>query len=326
MKNDVRKRLLLGWAAILCVNCAFMACSDDDDESNSLSSSARPGTIKVGNDRYRIESVGGIEFEYSEDGELVAINGNEVSNNPFKIVELEGEDDETIFSNFSFNGSGYITKYTVTNRYFYSENDKGEEKENISVSYNKQGQVTKISVSYNGVEYYDGDKFEEKGTETFTYTYKDGKLVQISDAGGDTDEAWSCIYEYEYDNIDNIFGQFTHGLTYCLSELSFGEEFAYLGLFGVPSKELPVRLNYSEKGSYKDEDGNHEYDSEDSYDISYSFDENGLIEYEIINGSRYGYSYIMDGTANHKVIEKTEASKPLKEKARGFRRGHRRHQ
>lgn len=49
--------MLLGWTAILCVNCAFMACSDDDDESNSLSSSARPGTIKVGNMNYRIESV-----------------------------------------------------------------------------------------------------------------------------------------------------------------------------------------------------------------------------------------------------------------------------
>lgn len=300
MKNDVRKRLLLGWAAILCVNCAFMACSDDDDESNSLSSSARPGTIKVGDTNYRIESIGDIDFEYSENGELVKIDDYVVSNKPFKIVELDGEDDEMIISNFSFNGSGYITKYTVTERWFYSENDKGEGKSNISVSYNKTGQITKLVESYNSVEYYEGDKFVEKGTETFTYTYKDGNLIQVTDIGADSDETWSCICEYEYDDIDNIYGQFTYGLTYCFNDFFLGEELASLGLLGVPSKKLPVRLSYSDKGSYKDEDGdNHEYEDKDSYNISYSYNNVDLISQERFGSSNIRYYYWGDTDASY---------------------------
>lgn len=233
---------------------------------------------------------------------------------------LDGEDDETIFSNFSFNGSGYISNYTSTEYWFYSESDKVENKAKVSISYNKTGQISKIVRSYNWIEYYEGDKFEDKGSETFSYTYKDGNLVQVINIGGDSDETWSYICEYEYDNVDNVYGQFTVGLTYCFMDLTLGKEFSYLGLFGIPSKELPIHLNCIKKGSWKDEDGDdHEYEDKYSYNLSYSYNDVGLISRERMNSYNFYYSYF-DGTRACSVSENSESKASLIKRQHGSRR------
>lgn len=233
-----------------------------------------------------IESVDGFYYDWT------------ITYSPFKIVEVEEDDDEftLTFGNFSFNSDGYITKvtsiceesssYSSYSSYYYAD------KLTNSYSYNSDGHVSSLSVSFYAEEEYtdeDGDYTEtQSGTGSAEFTWSGDKCTKVtvsSKSNGDWGtETGSYTITYTYD--DDTDCKQTLYDSYCEIGLFEEEVLLCLGYYGAPGY-LPATASCicEETDNYYGE--KEEWYEEDDYTYSYEIDEGKVYT----SKAKVSYSY-----------------------------------
>ena len=294
------------WAIIAMVMCLFAACSDDDEDKTPQG----PTMTYAG----KLPSkVGNYSFVYDDNGRCV-----QVKSGSYVLGEIDYDkgilisDDEE--AKVSFTGKGYIKSIKAS--WDYKDEDgsyKGSGE--ISFSYNGDGQLTSYSESSSESGKEDGESFSFKGTYKATYTWKNGNLVKVVTEEMDTEdgeksEAGSTC-TIEYGDQKNELGQYSVGLADVL-DMEDADIFAYVGMLGKASSYFPV--SYTEEWYEKDSDG---YENEGKHDsnMTYSFNSDGTIATEYVNGRSYNYSYITydedDSLGRSSVFEDNSDAKSL---------------
>ena len=290
--------LLLGGLSL------FTACSDDDDENGG----GQPSGPVIGpsgtNSGARLTSISNdwgktTYFQYNEDGTIKRISeeqqGEEddwiaMTYNPFRIeTEYYG-----FLKNVSFNDDGYLTHLAAE----YSESDEEvgwseTGKADMKLTYNSNGNLTKITFtgSYRGKE--DGESFSGQYTASITYSWKEGNLAKIQSTYNDIEdgESWKNTetYEFEYSDEVNKFQQYIIGVD---DATGFSEDFAPIGWLGKWSKNYPSSCTVLDV----------EEDSEGKYEDTYtrSWSNFSTTSDGLLSGYKYDrteYTYTYDNTA-----------------------------
>ena len=287
--------LLLGGLSL------FTACSDDDDENGG----GQPSGPVIGpsgtNSGARLTSISAgwgktTYFQYNEDGTIKRISEEEdgeeddwiaMTYNPFRIETK----DNGFLKNVSFNDDGYLTGLAFE----YSESDEEEGwsetgKGDMKLTYNSNGNLTKITVtgSYSGKG--DGESFSGEYTGSITYSWIEGNLAKIQSTYDFGDGELSTeTYEFEYSDEVNKFQQYIIGVD---DATGFSEDFAPIGWLGKWSKNYPSSC--TELKVEEDDEGKETYTGTHSWS-NFSTTSDGLLSGFNYNGNRYTYTY--DNTA-----------------------------
>ena len=287
--------LLLGGLSL------FTACSDDDDENGSGQPSAPvigPGDTNSGARLTSISNDWGktTYFQYNEDGTIKRISeeqqGEEddwiaMTYNPFRMETSE----YGFLKNVSFNDDGYLTGLAFE----YSESDEEEGwsetgKGDMKLTYNSNGNLTKITVtgSYSGKG--DGESFSGEYTGSITYSWIEGNLAKIQSTYDFGDGELSTeTYEFEYSDEVNKFQQYIIGVD---DATGFSEDFAPIGWLGKWSKNYPSSC--TELKVEEDDEGKETYTGTHFWS-NFSTTSDGLLSGFNYDGNRYTYTY--DNTA-----------------------------
>ena len=287
--------LLLGGLSL------FTACSDDDDENGG----GQPSGPVIGpsgtNSGARLTSISAgwgktTYFQYNEDGTIKRISEEEdgeeddwiaMTYNPFRIETK----DNGFLKNVSFNDDGYLTGLAFE----YSESDEEEGwsetgKGDMKLTYNSNGNLTKITVtgSYSGKG--DGESFSGEYTGSITYSWIEGNLAKIQSTYDFGDGELSTeTYEFEYSDEVNKFQQYIIGVD---DATGFSEDFAPIGWLGKWSKNYPSSC--TELKVEEDDEGKETYTGTHSWS-NFSTTSDGLLSGFNYDGNRYTYTY--DNTA-----------------------------
>ncbi|MBP3829098.1 MAG: hypothetical protein ILA06_02170 [Bacteroidaceae bacterium] len=292
------KKYFLMLAVALATGMVFTSCGDDDDEGGgggSFSGKSTAGQLDDGRgnhelpEGYRISSVGSdFRYYYDERGNLEQIYADgDYFDFSQKGMTLE-EDGYTL--KLSFNGNGFLSKITGSG---IDEYDGIELKltENFSISYNSNKQISSITGSAKETGKYEGKTYSDtsEGSINFTYSGKVLKKVVWKSSYSGTEGRGSETYTYTFDynnEYENIYGQWTHYLAYCIPESDIFEALAYCGCLGRASSILPDVI-YEEQ--YDVEDGE-TYEDSDTYKCTYSFNAYGALRKA--NNDEYTYKTI----------------------------------
>ncbi|MCD8266104.1 MAG: hypothetical protein LUC33_03010 [Prevotellaceae bacterium] len=269
---------------------AFISCSDDDDEggspkvSNSVFAGYQLTSVKVGsNERYA--------FEYDEEGRCTYIYdwGDKyyIEQPGFKIT-ADWEDEDNNIS-VSFNGDGYVSKIVENFSDEYSGYvDAWTSTWTLSYS---GGYLTKVD--YSAVNKYTEDGYTEtyKETGSLTLTWENNNLTKmegkLSGSNGDSE---TDTYTFEYD--DDVNGCQQCPIT-ILDQIvdwnDYADCFGLPGYLGKGPAYLPTswKVEYVKSYSDEDDDDPHTYSGSCSF-TTYS---DGRIKTEYYDGSTYTYSY-----------------------------------
>lgn len=332
------------YAVLICTTMmsGFMltACSEDETSENGGS-----GNSEANSKLYTTRPTEGAGFiaSYDEKGVLTDYRDSEgllwevVSTNPLKLKSYEsyGDETESYEATFNQNKNGIITSGKVVCKWLYPEYDE-EETETISLnfSYNKAGQLEKVSLSYTDKETSEGRTetvSNVKGTTTLTYS--DGRLIKATANYNGTDEGskfnskGTATYSYE-NGVDNKMKQFGFSVLYTAVPTFNLEMFAPLfeiGMFGAPSVQLPSETLLSLNESYEEEDEN--WSEQEELDVSYVMNEDGTIktekvfceysgdDYQYTDNATFNYSY-WNSPINYQTIKQDFPKKA--KRTRGF--------
>ena len=287
--------LLLGGLSL------FTACSDDDDEKGG----GQPSGPVIGpsgtNSGARLTSISNdwgktTYFQYNENGTIKRISEEEdgeeddwiaMTYNPFRIETK----DNGFLKNVSFNDDGYLTHLAIE----YSESDEEEGwsetgKGDMKLTYNSNGNPTKITVtgSYSGKG--DGESFSGEYTGSITYSWIEGNLAKIQSTYDFGDGELSTeTYEFGYSDEVNKFQQYIIGVD---DATDFVEYFAPIGWLGKWSKNYPSSCTVLEVE--EDDEGKETYTWTQSWS-NFSTTSDGLLSGLNFDETRYTYTY--DNTA-----------------------------
>ncbi|MBR0432582.1 MAG: hypothetical protein IJK15_02625 [Bacteroidaceae bacterium] len=292
------KKYFLMLAVALATGMVFTSCGDDDDEGGgggSFSGKSTAGQLDDGRgnhelpEGYRISSVGSdFRYYYDERGNLEQIYADgDYYDFSQKGMTLEA-DGYTV--KLSFNSNGFLSKVTGSG---IEEYDGIELKltENYSISYNSNKQISSITGSAKETGKYEGKTYSMTGNGSINYTYSGKVLKKVvwksTESGSDGKSSETYTYTFDYNNeYENVYGQWTHYLLYCVLESDIFEALAYCGCLGRASSILPDVV-YEEQ--YEVEDGE-TYEDSDTYKCSYSFNTYGALRRA--DGRDYTYKTI----------------------------------
>ena len=186
---------------------------------------------------------------------------------------------------------GYLTHLAIE----YSESDEEEGwsetgKGDMKLTYNSNGNLTKITVtgSYSGKG--DGESFSGEYTGSITYSWIEGNLAKIQSTYDFGDGELSTeTYEFEYSDEVNKIQQYIIGVD---DATGFSEDFAPIGWLGKWSKNYPSSC--TELKVEEDDEGKETYTGTHSWS-NFSTTSDGLLSGFNYDGNRYTYTY--DNTA-----------------------------
>lgn len=312
------------WAMTMAVTLGFgmISCGDDNDESPIKqvppSEVPSPTITDASNNEVRVQSAGGVTFNYDENGKLTSFgsgdNYAEFSGNSFTYTSSDEEDGSTTTVNIALNQQNIIS--AVSYKYYEKEEDGGVESEEgaFSFTYNGSNQLT--SVKANGV--YSETETDEVDNGNFSLsvdlTWSNGNLVSAKSV--DTESGSG--YEIKDGQRENFVYSETETTDYTItygSEQNGAKQFPYvivdevlyfgdiaifnaLGLLGVGPVNLPTGLSYTE--TEVDVENGKSDTRENNYSYNYKFDmnNNGTIATEYIQyqnstswSTAFSYSY-----------------------------------
>ena len=327
MEKHILKKI--AWLYMACAMVmpvvVLTGCSDDDDDDDGGNASAETlsevsaFTGTDGSTLYLTTIYSGsyteYSIEYDEDGIMTSWNDDTklTSTSPLKYEYDDGEDegnDTETFKNFNTNSSGYLTSYDYEEAETWSDGDYDKGSASISLSYNSNGQLTKITSSGSYKEYYadDNETYTESFTTTTTLTWENNLITQAvstttwKDSDGDSGtytETWVYAYDTEYENATLQYPYYDNEAFDCIYyTIPSDEPFLFIGWFGKGPEYLPSSYTYS---YYYDED-DEVYSGSYNKSFSYTFNSDGSIHYD----GRYYYAYQDDVT--EKSLTFTELS------------------
>ena len=280
MNKNSWKNLVPCLAMALC-SVAFTSCSDDDEGS------APKGPVATYNGKLPTQ-VGSYNFYYDDNGRCYNISssyGYDVVNIDYKKLIISTDDEED-YMHVVFNNKGYITKiYGSWNYSDGSEYERGSG--TVTFKYDGDGHLTAQTGTSKESYSYDGEKSSYTGSGKVTCTWKGGDFVSARYEYTETEDGKTDTeteeYKVTYDNtLNNKTGQFPMAFTDI-----FGDDqylLALVGMFGKGPAHLPELIEcktiYGDGSSY----------NEQTY-AEYGLNADGTIDWEMLNGYRYEYSY-----------------------------------
>lgn len=274
----------------------FSACSDDDENG-----SGQPSTPVIGpdgtNSGARLTNIsngyGGLVYSYNEDGTLNKAEWRaeeewiSMTYNPLRIsVDNYGE-----LKKVSFNKSGFLTHYMVEwndiEEDDYSSTGKGVYK----YSYNGDGTLSKVVVTYSGKDVEDGESFPYYGSWTATFSWTKGNVTQIKIAWNEVEDGSSWkgtdTYKLEYTDEINKYQQYVFGMP--IADNDYEDLIAPIGWLGKWSKNYPASCEM--EWVEEDSDGEKQEGSDTNTWSNFSTTSDGLLSGFYYNRSRYTYTY-----------------------------------
>lgn len=298
MSKTFKWAVLFASAALM---TGFTACGSDDDGDEPDGPDTPTATVGL-----RLYSVGGTSFSYDNQGR---VDGYRSRYGEYASIDWENgmiessdsEDGEPI--NFKTNGKGYFTEFSQSWNY-KEDGDSYKGSGKMKFSYDKQGHLTKISVSMSESGKEDGESYKYEETSEIEYTWKDGNLVKgvcetIEKEDGEKD-VYKTTANVAYGLKENLFNQYCLSLASDVIEFDFGD-FALVGLLGVGPAQFPTVIETEEDDS--------DYNSSSTNNISISVNQVGLIETESSSNGYYVYSYENVPTSS-KVAAKKVKKRP----------------
>lgn len=261
----------------------LFSCSSDEPKG---ADDANKSVIDF--DGLRLTSVNNYWIQYDNKGRVVEVGGRyddlEIDYSS-GTFELENEEGK-----ISFNGNGYITEISLS----WNEKEDGYvDKGNGSVkfSYDSNGHLVSIKTSAEGTEkdpYGDTEKWESNYTSSLKW--KNNNLISTTQTGWEKEDGEKENYEGElfisYSSDINEFNQFPLSIaSYVLDSDDLISILAAVGLFGKGSALLPDQMEVVD-GSYTE-----------TYNINFDINRNGSIDEEYFGRyESYSYSYSLINT------------------------------
>lgn len=300
------KTLTMVLAAVVCT--AMSSCSSDDEESISQNGSETAGQV-TGTDgqKWLLSSVGAYTYNYNNESKLTGISGYgyswDVTYNPFKMVDEDKRgsySEKQTFYDIAVNGKGYITSLKMAyESYEYDEKDE-DTKTSYSLSYDGVGHLTSIKGNTSGWYYEDDEKINGSASGSYTFTWNGNKLAKIvySEKEGSYSEKEEVTFDYGDNQYPNPCNQFT-GSLWGGAEIEDMDILGYIGFLGIAGDYLPVQAvdvyAYTEDGETTSET--------DTYNYSYTFNSNGTVASETVNGYTKRYSYKVFGDEDSEEVK-----------------------
>ena len=170
---------------VLAISASLVACgSDDDDDDNggsgvSGSMSKNVGVIDKETGMRLSTAANYYNYFYNSNGTLKYISSSysryEFSGNKVVYVD-EDYYGETQTAYVGYNSNGYISSYKSSFSGEESNGEKWSESSSASCSYDGNGHLTKIAVSYEEKEYETHGVDYEKGTITYNLSWSNNLL------------------------------------------------------------------------------------------------------------------------------------------------------
>ena len=306
MKKFVIVERIMCLGLLMCA-CAFLtACGDDDDGSYEVSATI---IETEDGDKLQVTRVGNVYYGYDDDGYINYLKWDgeeyEVSDNATKFYLDDDDDEETI--QFTYNGSGYISKVTAKGIYYYDEDDGDYDswEESASLSYDGSGHLTKISYSGKETEIYDDEEYWETWSGSITLTWSDGLLTQsvwteecVENDGNEGGDIETYVFDYNDEQYPNAYNQYTPSCCVDYDMIFF--VMAYAGLTGKGPDYLP-RTVAETYYYWDDHEGEGDYESSTTY--KYGFNSDGTIDYQCTSSGK-SYKYFEYGDADSYSLSK----------------------
>lgn len=281
MMNKNSWKYLVPCLAMALCSVAFTSCSDDDEGA------APKGPVATYNGKLPTQ-VGSYNFYYDDNGRCYNISSSydyDVVNIDYKKLIISTDDEED-YMHVVFNNKGYITK--IYGSWNYSDGSGYERGSGtVTFKYDGDGHLTAQTGTSKESYSYDGEKSSYTGSGKVTCTWKGGDFVSARYEYTETEDGKTDTeteeYKVTYDNtLNNKTGQFPMAFTDI-----FGDDqylLALVGMFGKGPAHLPELIEcktiYGDDGSY----------NEQTY-AEYGLNADGTIDWEMLNGYRYEYSY-----------------------------------
>lgn len=214
----------------------------------------------------------------------------------------DGGDDsqsyEDIAYNFKFNSQGFLSSCDEMMRYRRSNNDvylyweKEDQKLSSKMTYNADGRLDNISISYDGTY---GDSYNgyevTKGSAESSYSYTDNNLTALTMKSSDSDGTGSVSAVPSYTGaIENKYNIITIEMAEAMVPYSpIMEIMGILGYLGNAGTTLPTKLVITDIET--DEDGTTR--SVTTSNISYTFlSDNKINTVSVTGNNDYTYKYL----------------------------------
>ena len=294
-KNFLWSMMALTVAAVLSVG--FTACGGDDDEGGSGGGSGSPKTnigVLDAKSGLRLKSVGDYTYYYNNKGLIDYIADKydryEFSYNPNKIYVVDNYDKDDESLSVSYNKSGYLSALSYS-----FERDKTEglwsESAKANYSYDGSGHLTKIAGSGKEIGTDDGERITYTWTFSYVLTWRNDKLMQVAwteteieDGESDT-ETETYTFQYENNDYQNAYCQWAPSIARALDD--FEDCLAFVGLLGVGPTMLPSSgERYEEYYS----DGKKKTETKE-YNFNHRFNSDGSLNSVTVNSNTYKYTY-----------------------------------
>lgn len=279
---------------------SFVSCSSDDDDGGGSASNGA-GVIE-GKANVRVTKVGNYSFYYDAKGRVDQINygnkeGFHFKYNPNKVVCFDEDGDQEEVS-MSYNSNGYVSKIEASSSAKYG-NYSWSSSGSASYSYDGKGHLTKISSQWKESGTGDGEKYSATGKVNISFTWNNDLLMSIVEEESDTEDGETetsksvMTYTYATDNPENYFNE------YLQYTPSFSKEVEGVG-DGEVEEALayigllgkgPQYLPVSSKNEWEEFYDGRKHEGSSSDTFKYGFNGNGTLSYATINGTRYNYSY-----------------------------------
>ncbi len=328
----MKKIVLFTMCTVIAMSMTFISCSDDDDEGGSGVPDANVSVITTQDgEAVLVKSIGSnISFNYDDQGRCTyakesSYTSFDISYDPYMIEYYDSDWLESSLV-LSFNGSGYVSKYSCE---FYDEDRYGSIKatETASFSYDSDGHITKISLSYNETEDFYGEIYTGSGSAEQTFTWQGGDMTKVVFSEKEKYDGETYEYKWtstlDYSDTTNDCYQYVKATADEVTDGGSLAVLAYIGYFGKGTAHLPTAIE-----TVEEEDG---YTDTYSSTYSYTKNSNGTISTETVNRSTYTYTYTSvssDTRSTAPVVEESsmQQDNSARQRRSTFRRLHsRRH-
>ena len=326
---------------VLAISASLVACgSDDDDDDNggsgvSGSMSKNVGVIDKETGMRVSTAASYYNYVYNSNGTLEYISSSysryEFSGN--KVVYVDDDyygDTQTAY--VGYNSNGYVSTYKSNNSGEEDNGEKWSESSSASVTYDSQGHVTKIAVSFEEKEYETHGVDYEKGTITYTFTWSNNLLKKVEMMEVGEEEEGPFKYEEKmtlsYNNDANRYLQYAV-FADDVFDNSFLEMVSYVGLLGKGPANLPSSLYRDYYEEYYEDGKKQTYSGTSNHNYSYGFTGVGAISYSYDNSTKYSWAYDSAKSREGNPVTKAAADDndmpAARRHALGLTRHHRHH-
>lgn len=296
------RKVFYYFAVLAFAGCTLTACSDSDDgnfdDGTASTEFFVPASIVDGT---RVQSVGGLNATYNEDGSIAKLENNGTTynfeyGNGTRAAVSTGRQIKRIYANvngaicegtnFKFNSYGFLTAMTFHSRTIDGSNYTEELNLNYALSYDGTGHLTSNKITGNVKWNEDGESGDENVNTTVNFTWENGNLTSSSASTNVASVNTTLDYGTEA-NTFNLTTPAMAGVIGFMSDDPILTALSMLGFTGNSSAMLPVKLVCK----ITDEDGT----DTDVSNFTYTFNPDHSVD--IINvtdgyGSTYNFKYV----------------------------------